>query len=102
MSASDALAHDGLLIGAALVGLYLLSTKAGQQLAASVGQAAAEAAGNVASGAVVGIGQAVGIPPTNRTQCQIDIDNGDVWAASFSCPLGDFLRFEKSYIPPDP
>lgn len=96
MSIARALESDAVLIGAAIVGIYFLSTKAGQQLVANVAEASVNAAGNAATGAVIGIGKAVGVPATNLDQCQRDIDAGDVWAASFSCPAGRWLAFEKS------
>lgn len=82
-------------IGAAL--LYWLKKKAEGVSAAGVGQAVAGAAvdvaGGVISGTVKAIGGAVGVPETSKTQCQRDIENGDTWAASFSCPAGDFMRY---------
>lgn len=86
---------DAEMIGLGILGIYILSAR-GQDIAASVANATVGAVGGIASGTVIGIGQAVGITATNRTQCQVDIDNGDTWAASFSCPLGDFLAFKKS------
>lgn len=53
--------------------------------------AAVGAVGSAATGAVVGVGQAVGIPATNMTQCQRDKAAGNWWDASFSCPAGDFI-----------
>lgn len=99
---SNALKSDAILIGAALVGVYFLSTATGRALVANLTGAAIDAAGNAGAGVVVGIGEAVGIPPTNLDQCQRDIDAGRIWESSFSCPLGRFLAQEKSYIPPDP
>lgn len=52
-----------------------------------------QAANDVLTGAVVGIGQGVGIPPTSLTACERDKANGDVWNASFNCPAGDFLSW---------
>lgn len=82
-------------IGAAL--LYWLKKKAEGVTAAGVGQAVAgaavDAATGVVSGTVKAIGGAVGVPETSKTQCQRDIENGDTWGASFSCPAGDFMRY---------
>lgn len=58
----------------------------------AVGGAVVEAVTGAATGAVVAIGQAVGIPATNQDQCSIDLAAGDLWAASFSCPAGRFLK----------
>lgn len=64
-------------------------------------RATAEAAGRTvvgiaegaATGVVVGIGEAVGVPETNRTQCEADKAAGRTWEASFSCPAGDFIKY---------
>lgn len=53
---------------------------------------AVNAVGGVASGVVVGVGEQFGIPETNKTQCQKDLDAGNMWDASFSCSAPDFAR----------
>ena len=35
----------------------------------------------------------VGIPDTNKTQCERDKAAGNTWDASFSCAAGDFLSY---------
>lgn len=62
-----------------------------QAAAAGAVSAALGVANNVAAGTVKGIGSVFGIPDTNMSQCQIDQANGDTWAASFSCPAGQWL-----------
>ena len=54
--------------------------------------AATGAAEGVAVGTVVGIGKTVGIPETDVDQCEIDLANGDLWKASFSCPAPRYLK----------
>ena len=51
------------------------------------------AAGAVIEGGIVGIGNAMGIDKTSAGQCQRDIAEGNTWAASFSCPAADFLKY---------
>lgn len=46
---------------------------------------------NTLAGAVEGLGQVVGVPITNKTQCQRDIAAGKTLASSFSCPAGTWL-----------
>lgn len=46
-----------------------------------------------AAGSVKGIGEAVGVPDTNKTQCQVDKERGDKWGASFSCSAGEYIKF---------
>ncbi len=95
MSAEKILANPIALAGLGILAVYLMRDHL-PAAAKEIGAAAVDTADAAAEGVVVSIGKRLGIPETNRTQCQIDIDNGDVWAASFSCPLGDFLAFKKS------
>jgi len=84
-----------LVAGAVGVGalLYVMAKqRAGQSLAGAAGSAAVEAVADAGAGAVIGIGEVFGIPPTDTDQCSIDLANGDYWAASFSCPAGRYLK----------
>lgn len=58
----------------------------------AAGQALVDATDGAIRGTVVGIGGIVGIPDTNADQCTIDLANGDMWAASFSCPAPRYLK----------
>lgn len=64
---------------------------AGSSIAREAGAAAGGAIVDAGVGIVEGIGEAVGIPRTDQTECQRLIAAGDWWAASFACPAGDFL-----------
>lgn len=44
-----------------------------------------------ATGTVLGIGEAFGIPETNADQCTADLAAGNTWEASKSCPAGRFI-----------
>lgn len=55
------------------------------------------AAGEAASGAVLGIGDVIGIPRTNETECERAIREGRTWDASFACPAGRFLSYLAGY-----
>lgn len=46
---------------------------------------------DVASGVVIGVGEVIGIPRTNETECEKAIREGRMWDASFACPAGTFL-----------
>jgi len=78
--------------GVAVLGLWLLLRGFG-----GVAKDATRAVINVGSGAVagvtVGLGEVVGLPDTNLSQCEIDIKNGDYWAASVSCPAARFIEY---------
>lgn len=62
----------------------------------SVGGAAFNAFDGVLSGAVYGVGDAIGVPRTNMTQCEQDRAAGRTWDASFSCPAKDFISYVLS------
>lgn len=89
------------LIGGMLIGLAALYLVNRVRLAAAdpSGTASAitggviDAVGGAATGTVVGLGEVVGVPKTNMTQCQQDMAAGRTWDASFSCPAKDFLKY---------
>lgn len=54
---------------------------------------AVDMADKVVSSPVLAIGDAVGLPRTNETECQKAIREGRTWDASFACPAGDFLSY---------
>lgn len=83
----------GGLVAAALAWAIWSNKGGAAGLGAAVGGAAVDLVDGAVSGAVVGVGGLVGVPATSRTQCEIDKANGDTWAASFSCPASDFLRY---------
>lgn len=84
-----------LMLGALGVGAGLVAASV-MRNARNVGQALGEGAAGAAIGAgegvVLGVGDAVGIPRTDDDQCTIDLANGDLWAASFSCPAGRYIE----------
>lgn len=49
-------------------------------------------AGEAASGAVLGIGDAVGLQRTDMSECERAIAEGRTWDASFACPAGTFIK----------
>lgn len=57
-----------------------------------VATAAVSAAGDVAAGAVVGVGKTVGIPQTDASVCDANIKDGKWWDASFSCSAPVFIK----------
>lgn len=89
----------GLAAGAAIVVYVVLKTVK----PADAGRAAARAAGELAGGAVVGIGEAVGIPATDLDECERALAEGRTWDASFACPAGRFIRYVFGSSPaPEP
>ncbi len=82
-----------LIAGAAAAVVIVLKFKDLKGIGADVGGAAVDVVDGLISGAVIGIGQGVGVPPTNLTACQRAIAEGRTWDASFACPAKDFLSY---------
>lgn len=84
-----------LIAGAAVAGALWWASRQGnaQAIGAAVGGAAVDLADGVIAGTVTTIGEAVGIPKTNETECERAKREGRTWDASFACPAGDFLKY---------
>lgn len=87
------------LIGAgvlAFVAMRRYIAQAASELATGIAEGVAQTAASVVvgvgTGAVVGIGKAVGIPETDATECERAIAAGEFWRASAYCPAGTFLQ----------
>jgi hypothetical protein len=87
--------HKYLIFGAvaaAAVLLILLKKKgAVSNVAQAAGGAVVDAAAGLTAGVVYGVGDAVGVPRTDMTECDKAIQEGRTWDASFACPAGKFL-----------
>ena len=59
----------------------------------AIGSGAVDLVEGVVEGSVKSIGEAVGIPDTNMTECQRAMAEGRTWDASFACPAKDFLSY---------
>lgn len=84
------------IIGAAAIGAALLwaSSQGGAQATGqAVGGAFVDMTDGVITGVVTGAASLVGIPETDRTECQKAIAEGRSWDASFACPAKDFLNY---------
>jgi len=91
----------GVLIfyGIALVTLIGLGAYVWRKGAAGAGAAAGKAVGDLAGGAVVGLGKTVGIPETNQDACAKAMASGAVLDASFACPAGTFAKWIATGMP---
>lgn len=91
-----------LAVGAA-VAVFLFVRNA-RTVARGVVNGAASLAGDVAAGAIEGVGEQVGVPRTDVDKCAAAKAAGNSWDASFYCPAGDFLKFvfSSSGSPPEP
>lgn len=80
------------LIGGGVAVLLLWGPQLARWLAEKVGAAAAGIPIETATGIVLGVGDAVGIPRTDVDKCQAHVDAGEWLDASFYCPAGTFLK----------
>lgn len=100
------LALVGGVLAVALVAAYLLKKAATPGAAAAaggaIGTAAVQAVEAAGTGAVVAIGESVGIPQTNTDACTLAMQEGRTWDASFACPAPVFMRYlANGAKPPD-
>jgi hypothetical protein len=84
-----------LIAGAAVAGALWWASRKGnaEAVGTAVGGAAVDMVNGVVSGTVNTIGEGVGIPRTNLTECEKAKAEGRTWDASFACPAGDFLIY---------
>ena len=75
-------------IGAAALAVLYVVIRGTKGAAADVAKAAVD----VPIGVVLGVSDAVGIPRTDKTECEKALAEGRYWDASFACPAGTFLR----------
>lgn len=91
------LGSTGVLAAAAVLGglaLFIYVKKNGvRQVVGGVVHAGVEVADTVVSETVFSVGEIVGIPRTNETECERAKREGRTWDASFACPAGDFLSY---------
>lgn len=83
------------VIAGAAVGVALLyvAVKGARGTGKAIGSGAVDLADGVIEGSVKGIGAALGIPDTNKSECQKAIEQGRTWDASFACSASDFLKY---------
>lgn len=87
--------QNNLIIAAVVVGGVWLLWRGFGGVAKDITHAAVNIGTGAAAGVAVGIGEAVGIPETSQTRCEIDCAAGNGWSASFSCDAGRYLRYLK-------
>lgn len=89
-----------IVVTAAAVAAVYLITRAARAAAdlgpVGVGAAVGGAVVDAGAGVVLGIGDGVGIPRTNMTECERAMAEGRTWDASFACPASTFLRYLAS------
>jgi hypothetical protein len=70
--------------------------------AGAIARGAVNLANNTIGGAVVGLGDAIGIPETNMTECEQLLAAGRYWDASFKCPAGTLVKGFFGDVPSSP
>ena len=76
--------------GAVLAGILLTGRNA-SALGGQIGAGAVDMVDGVIAGAVVAVGERVGIPQTDAERGAAELAAGDYWNASFQLPAGDFI-----------
>lgn len=84
-------------VALAVTWLVVRKAKSGNGFAYTVGSEVASAAFDMAdgvlSGTVEAIGEKVGVPKTNMSECERAKADGRTWDASFACPASDFIKY---------
>jgi len=78
--------------------LYIVKKGGIAGAAQSVGAGAVGVVDGLASGLVLGLGDVVGLPRTEKTACELAMQNGDNWKASFVCDAATFLKWQNQSI----
>lgn len=73
------------------VGFFLLKGRGATNVAADVTSGALGVLGDVGAGIAIGIGDKLGVPRTDMTECERALAEGRTWDASFACPAGKFI-----------
>lgn len=79
--------------GAIAAALVYVAVKGAKGTGAGIGAGVVDFADGVLSGGVIAVGERVGVPQTNLTECERAKAEGRTWDASFACPAGTFIRY---------
>lgn len=89
--------NTALMIGGAVaVAALVVASKGAREAGAAIGNAAVDLVDGALGGAVVRIGETIGIPATNESECERAIREGRTWDASFACPAKRFVEYVVS------
>jgi len=82
-----------LLMAVAVAGAaFFVFSKGIKGTTKAIASSAVNAVGGFVEGGVKSVGEIVGIPDTNQSQCEKDIAAGRTWDSSFSCPATTWLK----------
>lgn len=84
-----------ILIALGVVGVAALvvAGKGAKATGEAIGGAVVDMADGALSGVVLGVGDLVGVPRTDETECERAKREGRTWDASFACPAGNFISY---------
>lgn len=96
----------GIVVVAAVAAVVWVWRRGVGGVASDVASGAVQAVGGAVSGAVVGTAAVVGIPGTDKTECQKALAEGRWFDASLACPAADFIAaggsaFYTWFSPPE-
>lgn len=78
--------------GAAVLVLLAIAARKAVGNPQSVGAALGSGAVDLGTGIVYGIGDGIGLPRTDQTDCEKALAEGRTWDASFACPAVTFVK----------
>lgn len=76
-----------------IAALAYVAVRGARAAAADAASGAVGAVVGMGEGIVVGVGDAIGVPRTNETECEKAKREGRTLDASFACPAGDFISW---------
>lgn len=86
-------------VAVAGIGFYLYGKATGsgsggffQTVGSGVGNAAVDVADGIVSGVALNLGDRIGLPRTDKTACELALEDGRTWDASFACPASTFIK----------
>jgi len=83
-----------LIAGVAVIAaVSYVAIKGVKNVGVAVGGGAVDLVDGIVSGSVETIGEKIGIPKTNMTECQKAQAEGRTLDASFACPAVDFIKY---------
>lgn len=92
----------GAAVGVGVLALLYLRRQTAQGTGEAIGGALADMASGIFSGTVLGVGDAVGVPRTDLTECERAKLEGRTWDASFVCEAVDYLKYLVTPAPISP
>jgi hypothetical protein len=90
--------NEAVTLALVALGVYVI-VRGPKQAAKDIAEGFGNVIGGATTGAVIGVGKALGVPETDDANCQLSMRQGDAWSASFYCPAGTYLEWLRRGMP---